>query len=55
MRDKIAQTLKKQAPSKRLPKVTRSQLTTFRIVTGNEKSIDKVILCGVVKCWVGFG
>lgn len=36
-------------------KVKRSELTNLRMVAGNERKYDKVIIDGRVKEWVGIG
>ena len=35
--------------------VKRSQLSTVRMVAGNEKKYQRVIDNGIIKNWVGFG
>ena len=35
--------------------VKRSELSTIRMVAGNEKKYQRVIQNGIVKNWVGFG
>lgn len=35
--------------------VKRSELSTFAMLTGNEKRISAVILDGTVRKWVGIG
>jgi hypothetical protein len=35
--------------------VKRSELTTLRMVAGNEKKYDTIIVDGEVKTWVGIG
>ena len=35
--------------------VKRSELTTLKMVEGNEKKYSTVIIDGILKDWVGFG
>ena len=38
-----------------MKKIPRSELSTIRMVAGNEKKYSTVIVDGVIKDWVGFG
>lgn len=39
----------------RPPKVKSTELTSLRMVAGNEKKYSTVVDNGVVKVWVGYG